>query len=211
MSDVLTTLYGPTERIDNGAPVSTVPTRAVDVVAVLNSETFEQVFADGRPLEAEVIENAQLMEHPLETGATIVDHKITRPIEIIFPLRVTGEQYRDVYAEIRQLFLDGTLLIVQTRTHSYDSMLIEAMPHRENGESLDSIEIGLRFKEARFITPSFGTLPPRKVENKTQASTKKKGTQKTTTTNAPTTAKAVVTAKAAKPAPKQSALYGLIG
>lgn len=207
MSDIYNTLYG---RSDSGAPSSTIPTQAVDVVAVLNAETFAQLFADARPLEADVYEAAELMEHPLETGSLTADHIVFRPIEISLPLRVSGEHYKDTYAEIRSLYLTATLLTVQTRTGSYDSMIIERMPHRENGESLDSIDIELRLREAKFTAPSFGTLPPRKVASKPQSSTKKKGTQKTTKPNTPTTAKTVATVKAAKPKPRSSALYDFV-
>lgn len=185
-------------------------TQAADIVAVLNADTFDQVFAAARPMEAVVYERAEVMEHPLETGATIVDHRIITPVEIELPLRVASIDYVDAYNEVKQLYLAGTLLSVQTRTGSYDSMLIAEMPHRETADMLNGVEINLRLKEARFVEPSYGDLPPRKVENQAQASTKKKGVQKTTTAKPSTTAKAVDTTKETAPKPKASStLYNI--
>lgn len=192
-----------------GAPALLMPTASVDVVAVLDGESFEQVFADARPMEAAVYEALDLMEHPLEDGATIVDHRVIRPVEIDLPLRISTANYRDVYAEIRQLWLDGTLLTVQTRTRSYESMLIERIPHKESSEGLDTITLDLRLKEARFVEPSFGDLPPRKVEQPRQSSTKKKGTAKTTKAAPAVTTKAAKAVKATKPAPRTSTLFDI--
>lgn len=187
------------------------PTSAQDVVAVLNAETYEQVFSTARPMEANVYEAGDLMEHPLEDGATIADHRVIRSVEIDLPVKVAGADYRDAYDEIRQLWLDCTLLTVQTRTRSYTSMLIERMPHKESADGLASIDIDLRLKEARFVEPAFGDLPPRKVAQAKHSSTKKKGTAKTTKAPAATTAKAVPVVKAARTGPRTSTLAGLLG
>lgn len=105
----------------------------VDVVAIRNAETGEQVFASARPLNASVYEAAKAMSHPLENGSSVVDHLVYDPIEIDFSLRVTGD-VAAVLAEVRDLFRAGTLLTVQTRSGTYDDQFITALPTDERGE-----------------------------------------------------------------------------
>lgn len=165
-------------------------TTAVDVVAVLNAETLEQVFEEARPTIATVHEIGELMEQPLENGSVTADHLVIRPVEISLPLVIMGETAKEVYAEIRQLYLSGTLLTVQTRSGSYASMVILEMPHDETAEAMDGISISLRLREANFVKAVYGGLAPKQVKSKPKASTAKRGAQQTTVASAPKTAKA---------------------
>src|SRR5574340_1350031 len=132
------------------------PTRAVDVVAI-TAGGFAPVFASARPLMASVYEFADIMEHPLETGAVIADHIVFQPIEIELPLLCIGElAYRSTYAAIRATFNAGTLLTIRTRTGSYPNMVITDLPHDETPDVFDGVAIRLRLREARFVTPKTG-------------------------------------------------------
>lgn len=181
------------------------PTRAVDVVAITGAG-FLPLFSGARPLAATVVEYADLMQHPLETGAVIADHIVYRPIEIELPLLCVGEaSYRSTYAAIRGVFNAATLLTVVTRTGSYPNMVISELPHEETPDTFDGISIRLHLIEARFVTPKSG-LASSQVKNKTQASTANRGTQQTSTStsNAATNA---ATNSGQGPAPKGSTLY----
>lgn len=161
---------------EQGGPTST---KAADVVAVLNGETFEQVFPDARPLTASIFEVADVMEHPIEDGSKIADHVVFQPVEIDLPLLVVGD-VSSVFAQVRQVFRDRTMLTVQTRAASYDNMLIFEMPHDETAEMLDGVAIAVRLRQAIIVTAQYGgkaPLPPKKVKAKRQASTVKRGTQ----------------------------------
>ena len=175
-----------------------LPTRAVDVVGVFDDQ-FNQVFSNARPIKAMVNESAKAMEHPVETGVTITDHRIILPTEIELSVLVTnsasGQEYRSVYQQIKQLWLNATLLTVQTRTGSYPNMLITDIPHDETADMFDAIAIGIKLKEVLFVEAKFGTLPPTAVKNKSKASTVDRGEQQTTT---------------ATPAENQSIAYGWI-
>lgn len=154
------------------------PTRAVDVVAI--TAGFVPMFSAARPLTASVYEFADLMEHPLETGAVISDHIVFRPTEIELPLICPGElAYRSTYAAIRQTFKSGTLLTVVTRTGSYPNMVISDLPHDETATEFDAITIRLRLREANFVTPKTG-LSSDQVKDPKQASTVNRGSQQTT-------------------------------
>jgi hypothetical protein len=119
------------------------------------------------------------MEHPLETGATITDHRIILPVNIELSLILASEDYRAVYQQVRDLFNKGDLLTVQTRVDSFPSMLIEKMPHDETPELYDGVALALSLKEAHFVTPQFSAL---KVARPKDSNTKARGQQQPTET-----------------------------
>ena len=153
-----------------------VPTAAQDVVAVLNAD-FEQVFEEARAIKATIMRASKAMEHPLETGATITDHRIVLPVNIELSLILSSEDYRAVYQQVRDLFTAGELLTVQTRVDSFESMLIEKMPHDETPEMFDGVALALSLKEAQFVQPQFSTV---KVEKPKDSTTVKRGQQQPT-------------------------------
>lgn len=166
-----------------------LPSRAVDVVAITGAG-FAPMFSAARPLTASVYEYADIMEHPLETGAVIVDHIVFKPVEIELPLLCVGEAaYRSTYAAIRTTYSAGTLLTIRTRTGSYPSMVITDLPHDETPDEFNAISIRLRLREARFVTPKQG-LASDQVANQSQSSTQNRGTQQTSAAGASTTGQA---------------------
>jgi hypothetical protein len=156
----------------------TLPNQSVDVVAVLDAD-FNQVFGGARPMKATVSETSKVMEHPVETGVTITDHRIIMPVEIELSMLI-GLDYRSVYQQIKQLWRNATLLTVQTRTDSYPNMLISDIPHDETGEMFDVAPLAIKMREVLFVTPQFGALPAKKVANKKQQSTVSRGEVQTT-------------------------------
>lgn len=133
------------------------PTNAQDVIAVLNSNLV-QVFERARAIKLSIGRGSKAMEHPLETGATITDHRIILPTTAELSLILASEDYPAVYQQIRDLFIKGELLTVQTRVDSFASMLIEKMPHEESSDIFDGVAVALSLKEAVFVTPQFSTV-----------------------------------------------------
>lgn len=154
---------------------ATTPTAAADVVAVLRQDTLEQVFPDARPIRATVKVEAKAMEHPVEDGATITDHRIILPTEIELSTLIAVEDYRSVYDTLAGLFRDATLLIVQTRAATYEPMLITAIPHDETPDMSTALPVAIRLKQVQIVQAQYGTLPPRKVANPKDSSTAKGG------------------------------------
>lgn len=146
-----------TDNLAGRQPQSETPTEATtaDVVMVTRGDTGAQVFALARPMKANVYEVAELMEHPLEDGSNVTDHIVYRAVEIELPLMLTGADLASVFAEIRELYLAGEILSVQTRTGTYASMVIQALPHDEKADELDAVTIGLQLKEAKFIKTQY--------------------------------------------------------
>lgn len=150
--------------------------RAVDVVGLFD-EGFKQLAAGARPLKAEVREEARLMDHPLESGATITDHRVIQPIEINLVMLLLNPA--DDYAQLKAIYLAGDLVTVQTRTGSYPNMLIAALPHEETIEAYDRAPLTLGLRQVVLVEAQFQALPARQVEQPRNASTSKRG-QKTT-------------------------------
>lgn len=135
-----------------------------DVVAVLDAN-FEQVFEEARTIKATIMRESKAMEHPLETGATVTDHRIILPVSIELSMILSSADYRAVYQQVRDLFKAGKLLTVQTRVDSFTSMLIEKMPHDETPEMFDGVAMALTLKEAQFVQPQFSTVKVAKPKN----------------------------------------------
>ena len=80
-----------------------IPSAASDVVGVFDAN-FNQVFRLARPVKAQIHETSKPMEHPVETGIIITDHRIILPVEIEFSLILPPGEYRPVYQQIKQFF-----------------------------------------------------------------------------------------------------------
>jgi hypothetical protein len=159
--------------------VTTPSTNAQDVVAVLAAD-FSQVFTEARAIKVTVNRSSKAMEHPLETGVTITDHRIILPVLADLSLVISSDDYKAVYQQISALFQRGELLTLQTRVGSTSNLLIEKMPHEESGDMLDGVTVALSLKEALFVAPQYSTLPAKKVARPKDADTTKRGQQQPT-------------------------------
>lgn len=153
-----------------------LPTIAFDTVAVFDQE-FNQVFKAARAIKAVVKEQSKVMQHPVETGIVITDHRIVLPIEIELTLILSSLDYSDIYKNIRQFYNAGTLLTVQTRSDVYYNQVIDSMPHEEDPTQFNVIALALNLIQVQFVKPQYGVIPK---QSKNQ-SVQKRGVQQTTT------------------------------
>ncbi|EED8424396.1 hypothetical protein A4J64_001939 [Salmonella enterica subsp. enterica serovar Losangeles] len=128
----------------------------VDVVAVLD-KSFRQVFADARPMKASVKEESKVMQHPVENGTSVVDHRVLVPVEIKLSMLLTGDSYRNTYQQIKQYYLLAELFTVQTTADTYQNMLIASMPHEESPELTDAIAMEISFSELKIASTKYGS------------------------------------------------------
>lgn len=145
------------------------------MVAVFD-QNFNQLFREARAIKAVVKEQAKVMEHPVESGAIISDHRIILPVEIDLSLILSSVDYQDVYTSIKQYYLNATLLIVQTRSGIYTNQLIAALPHEEDPTMFDALTIALSLKEVITVTAQFAVTPKRN----SNTNTANRGTQQGT-------------------------------
>lgn len=145
------------------------------LVAILDGESFEQVFVAANPMRVTVLEEKKITKFQVEDGGTRSDHVVQQAREISIDLMIEDEDARNMYLQIQQAWRDNKLLIVQTKVASYESMLIETMPHDETPELGNGIAMPIRLTEWRTVTPQYGSLPPSKVASKKQSDTAKQG------------------------------------
>lgn len=120
--------------------------------------SFGQMFANARPIRALVRETSKVMEHPLETGTVIADHHIINPVEIDIQMIVRAVDYAATYTQMRQAFVNATLLAVKTRVGTYSNMIIADMPHQEDAEMYDAIIVSLHLKQVLYVAPGNGVV-----------------------------------------------------
>lgn len=135
-----------------------LPSAAVDQVAIFDDK-YNQLFQQAKSIKVVVKENSKLMEHPIETGAIITDHRIIMPIEIDMSLILASSDYSDVYKAIKQYYLNATQLIIQTRSDIYANQLIEALPHEEDPNMYDSLTIALSLKQVVIVSTQYAPVP----------------------------------------------------
>ena len=158
---------------------------ARDTVAVFTSE-FVQIFRGARAIKAVVKEQAKVMEHPVESGAVITDHRIIMPVEIELSLILTPATYKETYEDIRQYYLESTLIIIQTRSGIYLNQMINSMPHEEDTNLFNTITLTLGLKQVQFVTAEFTTTP----RNPKDTSSIQRGAQQPTAATGPQTSTA---------------------
>lgn len=148
-----------------------------DVVGIFDS-SLNQVAKNARAIKASVKEESKLMEHPVEDGSTITDHKVIQPVSIDLSIITQGGAARTVYNELFKLYKKTDLLSVSTKTGVYDNMVIEAMPHDETPDMMDEVAIAVRLKEVKLAkTQTTAALPASKVSSAKDQTAVDKGQQ----------------------------------
>lgn len=149
-----------------------------ELVAIVDAQDFRILFANANPMRVTVRETSKLTSWPVEDGTQRTDHRVIDPIEIDLPLVLTDDT-RNLFEALRNAFLEGRELIIQTKVRSYPAMMITDIPHDEIPDQGDSIPVAVKLKQVITIKPEFGVLPARSVANVNQSSTVKKGVQQT--------------------------------
>lgn len=127
---------------------------------------------------ADVIDTSELCEHPLESGAKIVDHQIQNPVEIKLQLVLPYYLYEGIYKELNDFKQNGTLLDVHTKAGTYNNMVLKDIPHKESVENIDRLVFDCTLRQAFLITGQKGALVAGDVKVMQDASTKKVGQKK---------------------------------
>lgn len=154
-----------------------IPTFGKDVVAIFEQSdegNDTQLFADANIMHGAISEKATFFRHPLENGRNLVDHRIIDPVTIelhlilsdrISVLRgLTGGDFAtraaDIYNQIRDIYLAGTLLSIQTRVGTFRNQVIQAMPHEESSDMFDGIALAFNTSEIQFEDTGIVTFVP---------------------------------------------------
>lgn len=162
-----------------------IPSTKQDLVFILD-EKYKQILPKAKIVDVRVKTSARTMEHPIENGSIITDHRILLPTEIDLTVVLNSQDYSDIFSSILQYYIQGTLLVVQTKVCVYQNMVLTEIPHSENSEMLDAIAIILSFKQVQLVSAQYN-ISPKKQAN---TNTVQKGTQQGTTANGDQTEKA---------------------
>lgn len=127
-------------------------TFAMDVVAIYDQQTLQQVFPYARPMEANQIKAIKVMDYPIENGSVISDHRIILPVYVDMSLLVPVGDYQATYQQIQQIALNDTLLKIQTKNDVMSNFIIEQYPDRQSAENFDKSIMRLRLKQVQIIT-----------------------------------------------------------
>ena len=144
-------------------PFINIPNFALDIVGVYD-DGLTPMFGNVSFMKASVKMPSKSMEHPLEKGSIITDHKIILPTEISLFLVATRNNYRNVFAQIKRAFLGSNLLSVQTKTSIHKNMVITDLPYEENPDAFDAITIQLKLKEVQYATTEGGFTPANETD-----------------------------------------------
>jgi hypothetical protein len=143
-----------------------IPTSSADIVGIFDVN-FNQLFSAARPVRASIKEASTFFAHPLEDSSSRVDHVIFNPIEIGFDLVMSGEDYRNTYQDVKQVYLDQTQLIVQTKTETYENMYIQSIPHNEEVGLFDAVAMSVTIVEAQIAATEITFVPQRAKDRST--------------------------------------------
>lgn len=151
---------------------------AVDVVGVFDSESLQQVFQFARPMKALVRETSRTMQHPVEKGTIIADHRIILPNDMELLLVIDQQDYDSAYYEIKQLFMTATLLLLQTRTGVYSNLFIADLPHEETPDMFNKVTLQLHLREVSFVVDDLTYDPENPADENTSQNGQQQATEK---------------------------------
>lgn len=163
-----------------------------DEVAVFDS-SFNQMFPMARSIKVQVKPSTRLMDHTVEDGSTITDHRVILPTEIELSVICSGSTFRDVYQQVKSAYLSGDVFIVTTKADVYVNMMIQAPPHEETPDIYDGIPVSIKMREILLVKTQYQALPEQSVVDENDQSTVDVGTTTGTEVSAAgDTAKSIV-------------------
>jgi len=130
------------------------------------------------------------MTHPVEDGSSVADHQVFQLDRIDMNLTLSGEDFVSVYNNILEAYNKSTLFIVQTKTSTFNNMIIEKMPHDESANNYKGISLRLSFVQFE-TTEAQITYSPVNAKDSTRVNRgKQSGTDSTADENTSTAKKA---------------------
>ena len=145
-----------------------------DEVAVFDS-SYNQAFPEARPVKVTAMPNSRLMDHPVEDGSIITDFRIIMPTSVEVSLLCAGENYKDVFQQIKEAYLEGDVFTIIDKADTYFNMMIASLPYDLSSDMMDVIPVGLKFREVLKVETQYQPLPEQKVANKNDQSTTNTG------------------------------------
>ncbi len=115
--------------------------------------------------------------HILEDGETVSDNAIQNQTRISMALVLDSNDFKETYKNIKSAFNKTTKLTIQTKADTFVKMYIEAFPHEESPDILDTIIISIDFIEQKTSEAKTRRLSQSDVARAENADTKNRGEQ----------------------------------
>lgn len=137
---------------------------------------------DATPQESHT-HNFDVTEHPVETGANIVDHIRPKPREVKLDAMLVdgplGETYeggraKRIYDQLEQLAATGTLFQLNSEQLRYENMVISVLSQTRDKTNLDAVRLSMTLREIRTVATQIVQSVKRynKAKSKSQDGTK---------------------------------------
>lgn len=146
-------------------------------IQLLDNDSMAQVFASASPMRVSVKEEKRVTKFTVESGEERNDHIVTQATEITIDFMVSDENAKNAIEQLRSMYRENKLFVVQCKMGSYPNMLIESFPHDETTDVYEGATVPLRFTEWRETTPEYGTITQEQVRDKEHSSTVSRGKQ----------------------------------
>lgn len=101
---------------------------------------------------------AKVFEHPLETGAVIIDHEVFEPKTAIIQAYISNDD-ANTLKELEYLYLSGVTLRIRAGNKIIDKVVINQKPYEITGSVFDKTLYSISFKEAQEVSPTYTALP----------------------------------------------------
>lgn len=144
-------------------------------IMITDNETNEPIWEEITHMGVSTNRTASTPTHPLETGASVMDHRIIEPTEVTLRIIATKNNYRNIYSSIQSYDRNSKLVKIHTRTRVNRNMAIVAYPDEQDPELYDALSLEITFREMLFVTPSQGTMTEENTRNKADANTVQQG------------------------------------
>lgn len=126
-----------------------------DKPVIIFGEDGSEVLADVAIVSCKVNDQSKLMEHPVESGAKISDHKVFEPRTMDITIALTSDGFDTEYAELFDLYRQCAILSLQTKVQVYNNLQIASIPHEEKVTTMNRLIFNIQLKEAIVVSPQF--------------------------------------------------------
>lgn len=138
------------------------------VTALFDSDG-NQLFETMGILELSASPSNTYAEHTVEDGRVIIDNKIVNRVPVTVSAILSPEDFKQVYARLKEADKNNTVFTIQSRVDTYANMYIESYPYSESAAISNTIAININFIEQQFATVKTTSLPASKVKNAADA------------------------------------------
>lgn len=153
------------------------------MILLLNNDDFTPVLQRLHILNLSADEAKNVTSFAVEDGSVRSDHAYDEQTEIVLVCTYSGPDSPAIYSELKHIYDDNQLLIVQTRNNTYKDMILAGLPREEPGEIADGTVVSLILRQWRDVKAREGTFTVSEVAVPQQSDTATGGVKQGATSN----------------------------